>query len=896
MRLSRRAGAAFGVLSFLVLSSCVDSNVVAPDADSSAPSMAVMDGSTFGSDDFYFLPPLAQGSPSISGTFNPNLSPAMRVCELEGDPGVDGNNVPLSECVQRTPVAYFGPGSAQPGTNQYQLSWDTDGPETGRFNTNRFYRLEILVGSTVMGWLDLDPQNPQGPGQSSADAYAFRVGETIPVKFFLSTDVLCDPSAFVTECITGAVVDQTGADLALDQAGNKLGLTIFQGTLPSEANGSIIVTIERIDPAAYLLATGSECVPGLNGVGGFDAPQFGDCFRVTTDPVLTQPLTGPALVSICIDPSELNGLNLPEDQENQLTMVRYNDVANEWEGLPDTAGDCPITTASLMRVPESGFMKYAALGINAVAGFLGPQPVAARDLNLGGLTSSFSRFRYALPGQMIPTAGDGTVIGAADDNTITATVSVVDFDNVPVENAVVHFSTTDGTINGVTATTADVVSDALGNATVQWTVDRSVTPSLNKVLTAQALGLFAGAVPEHDANYVFTAQSVTVNAEIVGPPAALARDPEGNIDDAVAGEPQTISVTVTDANGNTIAGVEVGWTCTGDCTIPATSTTDANGVATVAWTPRSAGSQASVATVGTVDPATFTATVAPAAAASLSPTQSATSAPIGSPVSLGITVTDAFGNPRSGDAVTWTVASGAGSFTGASASTATNGTATATWTLGATPGANSATVSAAGLSHTFNADGVCFAGWGTATINGSFGAGEWACASSESFTANLSGGSTDAVMYWMNDASNLYLAVQVRRSSLDNTNSVRFDFNNDAVGPAAAGDDAIGFDGKSFTFLDEYLTAKCANNNQSGCGNTDQSQNGSGMVANDGTWTTYELSHPLVGDGNGQDFTRTAGQALSFFLTLRQGNGAQGNTQYPGFRNYRTITIRGLGN
>lgn len=64
-------------------------------------------------------------------------------------------------------------------------------------------------------------------------------------------------------------------------------------------------------------------------------------------------------------------------------------------------------------------------------------------------------------------------------------------------------------------------------------------------------------------------------------------------------------------------------------------------------------------------------------------------------------------------------------------------------------------------------------------------------------------------------------------------------------------------------------------------------------LANDGTFTTSELSHPLGGDANGQDLVRSAGDALGFFLTLRIGSGAQGNTQVPGFRSYELINIQG---
>ena len=158
--------------------------------------------------------------------------------------------------------------------------------------------------------------------------------------------------------------------------------------------------------------------------------------------------------------------------------------------------------------------------------------------------------------------------------------------------------------------------------------------------------------------------------------------------------------------------------------------------------------------------------------------------------------------------------------------------------------------------------------------------------------ANVSGGSAPAEAYWMNDAGALYLAVRVRRSALDRVNRVRFDFDSDGDGITELNDDAIGYDAGTRVFIDQYLTAKCLNSNQAGCGSNDTVRNGAGSALNDVTWTTYELSHPLSG-GGAQDFARARGQQLGFFLSLLNGNGAQGNTQVPGFRQYQQITIAG---
>ena len=62
-----------------------------------------------------------------------------------------------------------------------------------------------------------------------------------------------------------------------------------------------------------------------------------------------------------------------------------------------------------------------------------------------------------------------------------------------------------------------------------------------------------------------------------------------------------------------------------------------------------------------------------------------------------VLVTDAYNNPVSGVSVTFAVASGGGSVTGASATTSASGIATlGSWTLGTTAGANTLTATCAG--------------------------------------------------------------------------------------------------------------------------------------------------------------------------------------------------------
>jgi hypothetical protein len=151
----------------------------------------------------------------------------------------------------------------------------------------------------------------------------------------------------------------------------------------------------------------------------------------------------------------------------------------------------------------------------------------------------------------------------------------------------------------------------------------------------------------------------------------------------------------------------------------------------------------------------------------------------------------------------------------------------------------------------------------------------------------------------MNDGANLYLAVKVARDVEDKLNILGFDIARDMTDPIdpAENDDVLIVDGDEPAgqqFSDMHLTAKCLNRGQSACGDADTQQDGEGAFGFDavGGYAVYEISHPITGDGFGQDVSAAAGDVVPLFLTLRQGRGAAGNTQWPDFRVYHKVTIR----
>lgn len=818
------------VASAAVLSAaCGDTDVVRPADDRliTSPSLAISDAANGGPvPGVWFLPPLAK-QVATEGELDEGLEPGMQVCELDGNPSAAFNPDWASVVCTSTIVADFPAGSAEVvPDSHYQLSWDTDpAGNLPPMEPERFYRISILVNGSVAGYLDVNPQNPSGqtPGEDYPDLYAFRLGETLPIKFFLSHQVRCaDAESYVLQCTASGVVDGSGAVVTLDplqEAWARLSTVVPAGALPA-GFPSVVLTMERIHPQLYFEQTGERCIPGLGyplvADAEFDAPLFDHCLRVTTDPELPVELETAAIIEMCIDPFQLAGLKFEEEQDARLQIIRFDDGLTQ--ALPNvdasTCGASPQPgpgQLGFFPVPrEDGFFRTVAVAANTVARWLAPEPLVAHGaIRLGGSTSEFSHFMWGLPGEMVKEAGDDAVIQQLEDGSESYDVTVrlrVQDSGVSgpspsaIEGATIHFAG-DGTIDAAEATTG---ADGIAEAT--WTLPGA--PGAY-ALDAKALGLLAGPVPDHDELIEFVEATATFTATVVGAPSSATQTPAAQ--PPLTGTPgETLStpltITVLDENGQPVSGWPVTWSTTCAAANPA----DCDGAI-------------------------------------------------------------------AGDATT-----------------DTDGMATGYWTLATIPGANVAAAAVGSetfgfLAGTWNANGVC-----QVVVNGRIGEGEWDCATaagdSRTFTANVSGGGKPAEVRWQTDGALVYFLVKVQRSALDNVNSVRIDFDNTLDGPSSD-DDAIGFDTREGGFFDAYLTQSCVKKSQSGCGSLDQvSQDGAGALGNDGTHTIYELSHPLQGSP-GEDFIRSSGDHLGFFVTLSIGNGAQGNTQYPGFRNYLDVVI-----
>jgi len=195
-----------------------------------------------------------------------------------------------------------------------------------------------------------------------------------------------------------------------------------------------------------------------------------------------------------------------------------------------------------------------------------------------------------------------------------------------------------------------------------------------------------------------------------GPPAQLSAVSGGGQSAAVGTKLSApLVVRVTDAAGTPLSGVAVAWTVAsgGGSLSTATATTDASGEARAEWTlGGSLGAQSATATVSGLAAVAFTAqaTAGPPARVERVSGDGQT-ATVGSALSapLAVRVTDAAGNPVAGATVTWQSTGGGGALTPGTSTTDATGLAQAAWTLGSTPGANTATATVSGISVSFGA-------------------------------------------------------------------------------------------------------------------------------------------------------------------------------------------------
>jgi hypothetical protein len=347
----------------------------------------------------------------------------------------------------------------------------------------------------------------------------------------------------------------------------------------------------------------------------------------------------------------------------------------------------------------------AAVGSWTLGPAVGTNTLTATSTGLTGSPMTFNAAGIVgSPTTIALNAGNGQSATAGTAVAVAPSVRVTDALNSPVAGVAVTFAVASG---GGSITGASTTTNASGIATLgSWTL--GTTAGANS-LTATSLGLTGSPLTVTATGTSGTPTRYVVTSSSYAPSIST---------------PVTITAQLADQYGNAVAtptavAVSFTKTGTGGTLSPTTVTTSPSGVATTTLTVSNVVGTAYTVTATSTSPAptktgttpTIT-TVAGAPAKIAASSGSGQGATVGTAVATApsVLVTDANNNPVAGFTVTFAVASGGGSVTGAAATTNAAGIATVGgWTLGTTAGANTLTVTSAGLAGspvTFTATGL----------------------------------------------------------------------------------------------------------------------------------------------------------------------------------------------
>jgi adhesin/invasin len=326
--------------------------------------------------------------------------------------------------------------------------------------------------------------------------------------------------------------------------------------------------------------------------------------------------------------------------------------------------------------------------------FLGAVAAAAAALSCGG--DNLVLPSEGEPARIEVVAGNSQSGRVGEMLPKPVVVEVTDVSNRPVAGATVEIE-----LGGTTDT---VHTGADGRASAELALGSTVGPATGhvRVIAPEGPNPVLG-------TFIATAVSASANGL-----AMVSGDGQSAAAGSALADPLVVSVT--DAFGNPVSGVEITWAAVGGGSVSASTTlTDEQGRASVTRTlGPTAGVQTTTASKADLagSPVTFTHTATAGSASGVQPVsgdgqQAPPRTTLPNPIVVG--VTDADGNPVSGAAVTWVITAGGGSVSPTTSVTDAAGHASTTWTLGSTVGHNGNTLTAvvSGVgSAQFSASGV----------------------------------------------------------------------------------------------------------------------------------------------------------------------------------------------
>ncbi|HJQ22076.1 MAG TPA: Calx-beta domain-containing protein [Gemmatimonadaceae bacterium] len=435
------------------------------------------------------------------------------------------------------------------------------------------------------------------------------------------------------------------------------------------AGGTGVLAIDPVTGIAQVLANGSATVRATSGSVTTDVPvtvaQVISGTRSTIVPgVATLVANGTNSTSITVQLKDANDNNIAFGGSSVVLATSLGTL-----GAVTDAGNgrytATLTTGTASGAATiSGTVAGSAITNNAIVSF----------------TAGTAAKYLVTPTNLTPTAGSA----------VTVRAQVADGNNNPVaiSGNVVQFTSTNG--GSFTPVNGRATTNASGLATITFTTNATASSHTITATTGAITGASAAIV-----SVPGTVAGVLVSASTTSP---------------TAGSVVTITAQLRDANGNDVAqqGVSVAWSksnANGSFPGGATdaSTTNASGVATIAFTTHTVAGTATTVTgtIGAISGTSPTITTSAGAASQIALNAgNAQSAATGTSVAIApsVIVRDAQNNPVAGVTVTFAVASGGGSGTGLLALTNASGVATAgSWTLGSAIGPNTMTATVPGL-------------------------------------------------------------------------------------------------------------------------------------------------------------------------------------------------------
>jgi adhesin/invasin len=378
--------------------------------------------------------------------------------------------------------------------------------------------------------------------------------------------------------------------------------------------------------------------------------------------------------------SQLEIISSEEDLVAGQRRALRIDVLDAYDNLVTTDNDRPILVE---QVQGSG----SVLGLSTISSQNGQAVLEVVGDKIGplvlkasstGLASDSTAFQVVLGDarKLTIVSGNSQTGVVASALPIQLSVRLTDAQNNPVSGVLVspRIGSGGGTISGNQAVTNGDGLAIIGT----WTLG-------SKAGEQTLIASVAGSNPANSVTFVATAEP--------GPPSKI--QVTSSVDDMISGETETINLEVVDALNNPIT-TDDGRTITleqtsgtGSITAPPSVTTQ-KGKASVTFTAKNIGTVVLKASSDGLTPAEVSFTIGVGNASKITIVEgNLQTAPVNTrvPIKPSVRLTDANDHPIPGVVIQFSVGSGAGSVTGASALTNSEGVATVgSWTLGSSPG------------------------------------------------------------------------------------------------------------------------------------------------------------------------------------------------------------------